>query len=63
MTTADPRLALDFLARAAQRVIPLSDVEQYNAAVNAVRECVDFKAAQDAIAKAKSDAPADAPQG
>lgn len=53
MPTVDPKLALEYLAKNAQRVIPLIDAEQYNLAVKAVGECVDFKQAQDAIAKAK----------
>ncbi len=61
MATVDPKLALEYLCKNAQRVIPLSEVDQYNAAVKAVGECVDFKQAQDAIAKdvgKTSDSPA-----
>ncbi len=60
MNPVDPKLALEYLCKAAQRTIPLSEVDNYNAAVKAVGECVDFKAAQDAIAKDKAKAPTDA---
>jgi hypothetical protein len=62
MPTLDPKVALEYLAKNAQRVIPLADVDNYNAAVKAVGECVDYKLAQDAIAKdvGKTKAPTDA---
>lgn len=63
MTAVDPKVALEYLAKNAQRVIPLADVENYNGAVAALGQCVDFKLAQDAIAKAKAEAkaPTEAP--
>lgn len=52
--SVDPKAALEYLCKNAQRVITLSEVDGYNAAVKAVGDCIDFKIAQDAIAKDKA---------
>lgn len=65
MATIDPKVAFEYLCKSAQRVIPLSEAENYNLAVKAVGECIDFKQAQDAIRKAEGPVgtTSDAPQG
>ncbi len=58
MDNIDLKKALEYLCLNAQRTIPLSDANTYNAAVKAMGECIDFKLAQDAIAADKAKAPA-----
>lgn len=48
-----PKVALDYLAQAARRVLPLADVDNYNAAIKAIGDVLDAAEAQKAIAADK----------
>lgn len=55
--TVDPKRALEYIAVAAQRVLPLADSEQYNAAVNRLSAIIDDYLAREAIAADKAKEP------